>query len=272
MNPSLDSMPAPGRVLVLMYHGLHAAREGRGHYDPRYSVHPARFREQLEHLSRCRVAGWLPVAGEALVAPPSPNDHPVVLITFDDGDASFVDTALPILQEFGLGAVFFVSRDFVGRRGMINVSELRRLSDAGMVIGSHGVSHRFLNTLSSTALEYELEHSRDFLEQSIGREVSLLSFPGGRGGAREVEAAARAGYRSVFGSAPGDNRNTRADRPIERVAITRGVSREPFRQIVRWEGPATWWIRGRHRMLRWPKRVVGDRGYDWLRSAWVRPS
>lgn len=272
MNPLPDTMPAPGRVLVLMYHGLHAGPESRGHYDPRYSVHPVRFREQLRHLCECRRVGWLPVAGEALLAPPSVDDHEMVLITFDDGDVSFVETALPILREFGLGAVFFVTRDFVGRRGMISGSEIRRLSDAGMVIGSHGVSHRFLNTLSMTALDYELSHSRSFLEQSIGREVSLISFPGGRGGSREVEAAARAGYRSVFGSAPGNNRNTLAGTPIERVAITREITPVQFGQIVRWEGPASWRIRARHLALRWPKRVMGDRGYDWLRSAWVKTS
>lgn len=265
-----EAMPAPGRVLVLMYHGVHADRDSRGHFDPRYSVHPARFREQLEYLRDHNRAGWLPVAGEALVAPPPVGDQAMVLITFDDGDASLADTALPVLAGLGLGAVFFVTRKFVGQRGMINAGELRHLSAAGMVIGSHGVSHRFLNTLSDAALEFELEHSRDFLEQATGREVSLLSLPGGRGATREIEAAARAGYRSVFGSVPGNNRDTAPGHLIERVAITRDVTLERFRQIVRWQGAAAWRIRARHLALRWPKRLIGDRSYDWLRNAWVR--
>ncbi|MEE4303037.1 MAG: polysaccharide deacetylase family protein [Wenzhouxiangella sp.] len=270
MSAAPETMPAPGRVLVLMYHGIHAGRASRGHFDPRYSVHPDRFREQVEYLHEYNRVGWLPVAGEALLAPPSARDHNMVLITFDDGDASLVDAALPVLAEAGLGAVFFVTRNFVGQRGMINVGELRQLSAAGMVIGSHGVSHRFLNTLSAAALEFELEHSRAFLEQSIGREVSLLSLPGGRGGKREIEAAARAGYRSVFGSVPGDNRNTAPGQVIERVAVTHDVTLERFRQIVHWKGSAAWRIQARHLALRWPKRLIGDRGYDWLRNAWVR--
>lgn len=267
MNPKPDAMPAPGRVLVLMYHGLHAEPESRGHYDPRYSVHPASFREQLEFLCKSHRAGWLPVAGEALVAPVSVDDRDMVLITFDDGDASFVEKALPVLEEFGMGAVFFVTRNFIGQRGMISSSELKQLSRSGMVIGSHGVSHRFLNTLSPAALEFELTHSREFLEQLTGREVSLLSLPGGRGGRRELEAAAQAGYRSVFGSFPGNNRDTPAGGLIERVAITRKLTLGQFHQIVHWQGPATWRVRARHRALGWPKRVIGDRGYDWLRNA-----
>lgn len=269
-----EKMPAPGRVLTLMYHGLHDGRDGPGHYDPRYSVTPGMFRAQLECLRQFNLAGWLPVAGEALVAidrADAGNGYcNPVLITFDDGDVSFIDTALPMLEELGLGAVFFVTRDFVGKPGMISKSELRRLSEAGMVIGSHGVSHRFLNTLSPSALEFELTHSRDFLEQVTGREVALLSLPGGRGGKREIEMAASAGYRSVFGSAPGDNRSTPAGGLIERVALTREVDLEQFRQILRWRGLASWRIRARHHVLGLPKRMIGDRGYDWLRETWVR--
>lgn len=279
-----ETMPAPGRVLVLMYHGLHADPNGPGHYDPRYSVQPDMFRAQLECLLEFNLAGWLPVAGEAMISiGGAPGCHknrrenrsgnrPPVLITFDDGDASLVETALPILEELRVGAVFFVTRDFVGQPGMIRASQLRRISDAGMVIGSHGVSHRFLNTLSPAALEFELTHSREYLEHITEREVALVSLPGGRGGRREIEAAAEAGYRSVFGSVPGDNRNTPAGGLIERVAITRDVTLEQFRQIVGWYGSAKWRVRARHHALGLPKRLIGDRGYDWLRDAWVRPS
>lgn len=272
MDALPDNMPAPGRALVLMYHGIHAGADSRGTYDPRYSVHPESFREQLAYLVGQHRIGWLPVAGEALAAPTSFDDHDMVLISFDDGDASLVDTALPLLREFGLGAVFFITRDFVGRKGMINRAELRQLSDAGMVIGSHGVSHRFFTTLSPAALDFELTHSRDYLEQVIGREVTLLSLPGGRGGKRELEAARRAGYRSVFGSVPGNNRHTPPGGLIDRVAITRDVGLERFRRIAQWKGPAAWRIRARHLTLLGPKRVIGDRGYDWLRNAWVRGS
>ncbi|MCA1777847.1 MAG: polysaccharide deacetylase family protein [Xanthomonadaceae bacterium] len=273
-----ENIPAPGRVLVLMYHGLHANPDERGHFDPRYSVKPGMFRAQLECLREFNLAYWLPVAGEALCAIERPNNgydrgsdycNPV-LITFDDGDASLIDTALPILEDLRLGAVFFVTRDFVGKPGMINHRALRRISRAGMVIGSHGVSHRFLNTLSRPELEIELTHSREFLEQVTGREVVLLSLPGGRGGKREIEMAGAAGYRSVFGSAPGNNQNTPAGSLIERVAITREVGLDQFRQILRWRGLASWRVRARHHALGLPKRMFGDRGYDWLRNTWVR--
>ena len=262
--------PPPGRVLVLMYHGIHESRTDHGRFDPRYSLNPRQFAAQMHCLSELGVAGWLPVSGEALVAPEAPAGRHMVLITFDDGDVSNVEKALPILQESGLTAVFFITRNFVGQRGMISRAGIRELADAGMVIGSHGLSHRFLNTLSPAALAIELSSSRDFLQQITGREVVLLSLPGGRGGQREIEAAHDAGYRSVFGSRPGNNVVTPAGGLIDRVVITRKTDPVAFAQLVRWQGPAVWRQRARYRLLGWPRRLLGDRGYDQVRRVLVR--
>lgn len=271
MRPEYPLPPPPGRLLVLMYHGLHSGREVRGHFDPRYSVHPEQFREQMMQLRDRGVAGWLPVADEPLVAPPPGADgKTMVLVTFDDGDISNVEIALPILQELGLGAVFFITRQFVGEQGMISAGGLRELADAGMAIGSHGASHRFLNTLTPLALILELGTSRDFLQQATGREVALLSLPGGRGGVRECRAARAVGYRSILGSQPGDNRSTAAGACIDRVAMSRGIGSQSFGQILDWRGGAVRRICWRHKAMQWPKKMLGDRGFDELRRVWVR--
>jgi len=262
--------PPPGRLVVLMYHGIHESRADRGHFDPRYSLTPDLFREQMTVLRERGVANWLPVAGEALVAPEAPAGQHMVLITFDDGDASNIHRALPVLQESGLSAVFFITRDHVGQPGMITRAGLRELADAGMVIGSHGLSHRFLNTLSPDALAIELASSRDFLQQTTGREVVLLSLPGGRGGQREIDAAHAAGYRSVFGSRPGNNQTTPAGGVIDRVVISRQTDLVAFQQLIRWQGPAVLRQCARYRVLGWPRRLLGDRGYDRLRRVLVR--
>lgn len=272
MSAPVDPLlsPPPGRMLVLMYHGIHESRADRGRFDPRYSLRPGQFAEQMRILRDLRLAGWLPVAGEPLVAPEAPSGRHMVLVTFDDGDVSNLEQALPILQESGLAAVFFITRNFVGQRGMLSRAGVRELADAGMVIGSHGLSHQFLNTLSPAALAIELASSRDYLEQLIGRPVTLLSLPGGRGGQREIEAAHAAGFRSVLGSRPGNNRATPAGGLIDRVVISRRTDPVAFEQLVRWQGPAVWRQCARYRLLGLPRRLLGDRGYDRLRQALVQ--
>lgn len=263
-------MNAPSRVVVLMYHGLHETRDSPGRFDPRYSVTPRQFQSQIQRLASLELADWMPDVGQPLRAPPPSAGQPKVLITFDDGDISNVEQALPLLQAAGLAAVFFITQDHVGQPGMISQGQLRSLADAGMVIGSHGRSHRFLSTLPLAALNHELRSSREFLEQITACPVALLSLPGGRGGPRESQAALDAGYHTVFGSRPGDNAATPAGGPIDRVVVTRQTSEAAFARLVRWQGPAAWQAQARYHLLGWPKQLLGDQRYDRLRQALLR--
>src|SRR5687768_16837105 len=136
------SVALPARLVVLMYHGLH-----RGplelHFDPRYSVLPLEFERQMRLLAMRRERAWLPGMAPAVASPTAPE----VMITFDDGFTSDADIALPCLLGAGLRAAFFVTSAFVDRPGRVTRAQLRALAAAGMTIGSHGATHRFLATL-----------------------------------------------------------------------------------------------------------------------------
>jgi peptidoglycan/xylan/chitin deacetylase (PgdA/CDA1 family) len=262
-------MSASGRLLVLMYHGLHRGADDPGCFDPRYSVTPEAFELQMRRITE-RGGAWLPAPGPAFALPDDRGDRPPVLVTFDDGDVSNALRALPCLREHGLQAVFFVTSEFVGRGGMVGGAQLRELADAGMLIGSHGATHRFLNTLDPAVLRDELLRSRDVLQHHSGRPVDLLALPGGRGGPRELELAHALGYRAVFGSQPGDNRDWQPGRYLQRVAITRGLSLPGFEQVLDWDGGTVRRMRWRHAVLDVPKRVLGDERFDRLRQVLVR--
>src|SRR5690606_21962509 len=131
---------------VLMYHGLHPGPDAPGRFDPVYSVHPDAFAAQLDWLQR---NGYRAVAAsdrEAL------EDGRRVVITFDDGDVSNLEIALPLLRERGMVATFFVTSGFVGQPGMLSPRQVAALAEAGMEIGAHGHSHAFLEDLDDAAL------------------------------------------------------------------------------------------------------------------------
>ncbi len=256
----------PARLVVLMYHGLHRGPQDDGHFDPRYSVTPEAFERQMRHVRQARGRAWLP--GDAIDA--SSSTTPEVMITFDDGEATDATIALPCLQSLGLRAAFFITSGFVGRAGSVTAAQLRQLSDAGMCIGAHGATHRFLSGLSASALRDELRESKYLLEQETGKPVDLLALPGGRGAMRELQTAYAEGYRHVFDSSPGDNRDGGAGGYLQRVAITRDTTLDTFDQILAWHGPAVNAMRWRHRVLRVPKLLIGDARYDRLREALLR--
>jgi peptidoglycan/xylan/chitin deacetylase (PgdA/CDA1 family) len=261
-EPALE---LPPRLIVLMYHGLHFGPLEL-HYDPRYSVLPIEFERQMRLLAMRRERAWLPGMTPAADAATAPE----VMVSFDDGAISDAEIALPCLLAARLQAAFFVTSDFVGRPGRVTRSQLRALAAAGMAIGSHGASHRFLSTLSSAELQDELRRSRGELEHWTGRPVTLLALPGGRGGARERDAALAAGYRLVFGSEPGDNRAPTRSGLLQRVPVVRGTTLRGFDQRLAWDGPEVRRLRWRHRLLQLPKALVGDQGYDRLRASLLR--
>src|SRR4051812_10128402 len=68
--------------------------------------------------------------------------RPEVTITFDDGNASDVEIGLPRLLERGMKARFYVCAGLLGEPGRLDDAAVRELHGAGMLIGSHGWSHR----------------------------------------------------------------------------------------------------------------------------------
>jgi peptidoglycan/xylan/chitin deacetylase (PgdA/CDA1 family) len=241
-----------------MYHGVHRDPSSPGVFSARYSVSPDDFAAQLD---------WL--AGNGFTtrlltdAPRSASD---VVLTFDDGDESWMTTALPLLTERGMVAEFCVTSDYVGRPGMITTAQVRELVTAGMGVQSHARTHRPLATLSPEELAEELTTSRQRLEEWSGGTVVAVALPGGRGGAREFRAARAAGYRLVLNSVPGPNRRPRESRYLQRIVVTRGVDVADFGRLVRWQGVAPRQLAARTVALEVPKRVLGEERYGRLRQ------
>jgi peptidoglycan/xylan/chitin deacetylase (PgdA/CDA1 family) len=126
------------------------------------------------------------------------DDHDrFVTLTFDDGFESDVTQALPILQESSIPASFFIVPAFIGEPGHLSWNQVRALTEAGMTIGSHTLTHAWLPELSAKKLWEELEGSRQVIEDHIAAPVSLLSLPGGFYNQRVLETAWRAGYTIV---------------------------------------------------------------------------
>lgn len=133
-----------------------------------------------------------------------------VALTFDDGYASVVETAWPLLRERGLATTLFAVAGYLAgdlrfawdlhepehdRLRLARPDELRAAADEGLDIGSHTMTHPWLPRLSSADVRRELTDSRTVLEDLLGRPVSSLAYPTG-GWTRQVrQIAAEAGYR-----------------------------------------------------------------------------
>jgi peptidoglycan/xylan/chitin deacetylase (PgdA/CDA1 family) len=119
-------------------------------------------------------------------------------ITFDDGNRSDYDHALPELVRHGLRATFFVVADRIGKPGFLSAEMMRELLDAGMDVQSHGMHHVPWRGLEPAPLREELFTAREVLEQVIGRRVDDVAIPWCLYDRRVLQSVRAADYRHVY--------------------------------------------------------------------------
>lgn len=261
--------------VVLMYHALYRDNDTSliDEEDLPYAVSESNFVEQMDLLASHKVGIF------------DGSSSPDVVITFDDGHASNLDIAVPILSERQLSAYFFITTGFIGQRdGFMAEDQLRMLSDTpGMLVGSHGLTHRFFDDLSVSESLHELVHSRETLETITRRPCQSISFPGGRYNKQTLSQLNVSGYvqwfdssvatvpRLVFGSQQlsrniedGSLLQQKGIKPVSRVAVRHSTTREEFSRIIM---PDTAYFK-QHRRRSQAKillrRLLGNRLYHGL--------
>jgi peptidoglycan/xylan/chitin deacetylase (PgdA/CDA1 family) len=123
-----------------------------------------------------------------------------VRITFDDGNSSDVEIALPRLLERGLSAEFFVLAGLLGEPGRLDQDGVRELQAAGMRIGSHGWSHRDWRRLSQADAVEEMIAAPKELAAIVGSPVSRVAVPFGSYDRRVLTRLRTAGVTLVYTS------------------------------------------------------------------------
>ena len=107
-------------------------------------------------------------------------DRPDVAISFDDGNRSDVDVALPHLLDRGLRATFFPIAGRLSDPRSLAPAALRELIDAGMAVGSHGMWHRPWRRLTAAEAQEEFVQAREEISEAAGQPVLRAAVPLGR--------------------------------------------------------------------------------------------
>jgi peptidoglycan/xylan/chitin deacetylase (PgdA/CDA1 family) len=250
--------------LILMYHDLQRAGAGAAPAERRpYVLEVERFGRQLRMLRSAsletrRVRDWRgrPVAPGG-AAPPSRG----VMITFDDGDRSNHAHALPLLQEAGMVATFFVTVGRVGDQDTLDWGQVVALSRSGMEVGSHTMTHRAPITLRDDELRDELVESKKRLEDHIGAEVVSLSCPTGLLHPRMGALAREAGYAVLCTSRIGLVDESSDPYRLPRIAVKEGMDDTGFRRLLDGDPSLLFRLRAGQAVRDGLKKVLGPRRY-----------
>jgi peptidoglycan/xylan/chitin deacetylase (PgdA/CDA1 family) len=185
-------------------------------------------------------------------------------VTFDDGHSSNLTLALPILREYGLGAMFFITVGWIDRKaGYLGWADLKILRDSGQQFGSHGWSHAFLTDCRDDQLRREVLDSRLMLEDKLGVEIRTMACPGGRFNSRVISACKDAGYLRVYTSVPEPERLS-SSFLVGRVNAHPMMRAEDVRELIAPDGKALRNLKRRYRVKAALKSLLTDRVYDAL--------
>lgn len=125
---------------------------------------------------------------------------PKTCLTFDDGFGCCWDIAFPAIQRRGMVAKFFVTVGNLGKQGYLKEDQVREMSRAGMLIGTHGMHHRPWRKLNENAMHEEIFEAKERLETLLEGPVREAACPFGAYDRRTLDALRNSGIQTVYTS------------------------------------------------------------------------
>lgn len=157
--------------------------------DNEFSCSPKEFERQLEMAKNF---GWT--------------------LTFDDGLKEHFTIAFPLLQKLNLRAMFFPitgsTKNLQGEKWknqeFMTLGEIKKLHEAGMIIGGHTHTHPRLSSLSNADQTKEISLSTSILENVLKDKLSVFSYPFGDYNNDTIDILRKVGYKMAFTAKPQD--------------------------------------------------------------------
>ena len=180
----ISSSPAALRIPILMYHSI--SEPGADSRHPYFGTvtSPAVFEQQMRYLHE---NGFQTLSPADVFANGETSIRIVrkpVIITFDDGFRDFYTNAQPILAKYGFTAIVYLPTAYIQKtttsfKGLdcLTWNEVRELSRAGVLFGSHTVTHPVLKEVAHDQLEAELRDSKATIENELGFAIDSFAYP-----------------------------------------------------------------------------------------------
>lgn len=182
------------KIPVICYHSINKDPSGKSSI----IISPEKFRQ---HLKAIKDNGYITLTMAQFndyILGDKPVPEKSVLITFDDGYMDNYTNAFPILKEFNMNATIFVISSYLDGKEYMAPSNVKEMSDYGIDIESHTVSHLRLSELSYEQQVSELKNSKEALEKLTGKPVVSIAYPEGKYNDDTIKAVLDTGYSMGF--------------------------------------------------------------------------
>jgi peptidoglycan/xylan/chitin deacetylase (PgdA/CDA1 family) len=160
------------------------------------------------HLEAIRLGGHKVLALPDIVKAlkdGTPLPDKALAFTLDDGAASQLAVALPMLKRAGFPVTLAVATDEIDRGGadVIGWAQLRELAAQGVTIASQGAARLRMAKASPDIIAADLSRSNARFLQELGKTPTLFMWPGGEASLAAMEEVRKAGFIAAFGQHSG---------------------------------------------------------------------
>ena len=180
-------------VPVLNYHQVNSEENDM------LSVPVEEFEAQMAYLEESGYTTITPDQLRDFLTDGTPLPEKPVLITFDDGYKDNYTNAFPILKKHHMTATIFLVTDYIGRfEQWMDWPDVQEMSEYGIVMGSHTLSHEELAGMSSEEAHRQLADSKSVVEWRTLKWVEYIAYPCGAFTEDTLKEATAAGYKGGF--------------------------------------------------------------------------
>jgi peptidoglycan/xylan/chitin deacetylase (PgdA/CDA1 family) len=186
------------QVPILCYHQIRDWRPTDSKTARDYIVPEDKFRDQMKQLADSGYQTILPDQLYDYLAYGTPLPEKPVMLTFDDNDLDQYTVAYPELKKYGFKGVFFIMTVTIGKPRYMSREQIRELSDAGHVIGSHTYDHKNVKKYEEADWAVQIEKPNKKLEEITGKKIEHFAYPFGLWKPEVIPGFKQRGFKTAY--------------------------------------------------------------------------
>ncbi len=200
---------------ILTYHHIRNYNNPEDKAGTDISVSPENFDSQMKWLNDNNFQ----TVGLDYFNRPFKLEKKPIIITFDDGYQDNYDEAFQILNKYDFKGVFYIITDKVNFPEYLTWNEILKMKNAGMIFGSHTLSHPPLDAIAKDKREKEISESKQALEDHLGAAINDFCYPYGRHDQSVVDIVKKYNYKTATTTKSGINNEFTDRLKLERLTV-----------------------------------------------------
>ena len=195
------------QVPVLCYHQIRDWKPTDSKSSKDYIIPIETFKQHIKMLADSGYHTILPDEYYAYLNTGAKLPEKPIMLTFDDTEENQYAIAAPTLKKYGFKGVYFIMTVSLGRPKYMTKAQVKELSDAGNVIGSHTWDHHNVKNYEGKDWETQIDKPTKTLEEITGKKIEHFAYPFGLWNPQAFPELKKRGMKSAYSLAEKRDQN-----------------------------------------------------------------